>query len=140
MIMTKEQAILKAKIQFNQMEAAVRKAAAEGQTIDQVERDLWERLLGGPRQMGTKRKLSKTRMKQLSEAIIESPHSGVRLRTRRVNNWNVGRMVLRRATAAFLETEKHFKRIGGYKQLWMLKSYLDDLEKDKALAEKRKAG
>ena len=45
-------------------------------------------------------------------------------------------MVLRWATAAFLETEKHFKRIGGYKQLWMLKSYLDDLEKDKALAEK----
>lgn len=72
--------------------------------------------------------------------IIESPHSGVRMRTRRVNNWNGGKMVLRWATAAFLETEKHFKRIGGYKQLWMLKSYLDDLEKDKALAEKRKAG
>jgi len=72
--------------------------------------------------------------------IIESLHSGVRMRTRRVNNWNGGRMVLRWATAAFIETEKHFKRIGGYKQLWMLKSYLDDLEKDKALAEKRKAG
>jgi len=72
--------------------------------------------------------------------IIESPHSGVRLRTRRVSNWNGGKMVLRWATAAFIETEKHFKRIGGYKQLWMLKSYLDDMEKDKALAEKRKAG
>ena len=72
--------------------------------------------------------------------IIESPHSGVRMRTRRVSNWNGGKMVLRWATAAFLETEKHFKRIGGYKQLWILKSYLDDLEKDKALAEKRKAG
>ncbi len=72
--------------------------------------------------------------------IIESPHSGVRMRTRRVSNWNGGKMVLRWATAAFLETEKHFKRIGGYKQLWMLKSYLDDLEKDRALVEKRKAG
>jgi len=51
-----------------------------------------------------------------------------------------GKMVLRWATAAFLETEKHFKRTGGYKQRWMLKSYLGDLEKDKALAEKRKAG
>ena len=51
MIMTKEQAILKAKIQFNQMEASVRKAAAEGQTIDQVERDLWERLLSIGRMM-----------------------------------------------------------------------------------------
>ena len=72
--------------------------------------------------------------------IIESQHSGVRMRTRRVSNWSGGKMVLRWATAAFLETEKHFKRIGGYKQLWILKSYLDDLEKDKALAEKRKAG
>lgn len=72
--------------------------------------------------------------------IIESPHSGVRMRTRRVSNWNGGKMVLHWATAAFLETEKHFKRIGGYKQLWMLKSYLDDMEKDKALAEKRRTG
>jgi len=72
--------------------------------------------------------------------IIESPHSGVRGRTRRVSNWQDGRMVLRWATAGFVETEKHFKRIGGYRQLWMLKSYLDELETDKALAEKRKVG
>jgi transposase-like protein len=72
--------------------------------------------------------------------IIESPHSGVRMRTRRVSNFNGGTMVLRWATAGFLETEKHFKRIGGYKQLWMLKSYLDELETDKSIAEKRKAG
>ncbi|HUU18950.1 MAG TPA: IS256 family transposase [Sedimentisphaerales bacterium] len=72
--------------------------------------------------------------------IIESPHSGVRMRTRRVSNWNGGRMVLRWATAAFLETEEHFQKISGYRQLWMLKSYLDDLEKDRDLAEKRKAG
>lgn len=72
--------------------------------------------------------------------IIESPHSGVRRRTRRVSNWQEGKMVLRWATAAFVETEKHFKRIGGYRQLWMLKSYLDELETDKALAEKQKVG
>jgi len=72
--------------------------------------------------------------------IIESPHSGVRMRTRRVSNWQDGKMVLRWATAAFLETEKHFKRMGGYKQLWMLKSYLDELEKGQMLAEKRKVG
>jgi transposase-like protein len=72
--------------------------------------------------------------------IIESPHSGVRMRTRRVSNWNGGRMVLRWATAAFLETEEHFQKISGYRRLWMLKSYLDDLEKDRALVEKRKAG
>jgi len=72
--------------------------------------------------------------------IIESPHSGVRMRTRRVCNWQDGQMVLRWATAAFLETEKHFQKIGGYKQLWMLKSYLDEIEKEKLIAEKRKVG
>jgi transposase-like protein len=72
--------------------------------------------------------------------IIESPHSGVRMRTGRVSNWRDGDMVLRWATAAFLETEKHFQRIGGYKQLWMLKSYLDELQKEQMLAEKRKVG
>lgn len=72
--------------------------------------------------------------------LIESPHSGVRMRTRRVCNWQDGRMVLRWATAAFLETEKHFQKIGGYKQIWMLKSVLDELEKEQNLAQKRKVG
>jgi transposase-like protein len=72
--------------------------------------------------------------------IIESPHSGVRMRTRRVCNWQDGGMVLRWATAAFCQTEKHFKRIGGYKHLWMLKSYLDEVENIKTIAERRKAG
>lgn len=72
--------------------------------------------------------------------IIESPHSGVRMRTRRVCNWQDGGMVLRWVTAAFLETAKHFKKIGGYKHLWMLKSYLDDVENVKIVVERRKAG
>jgi putative transposase len=72
--------------------------------------------------------------------IIESPNSGVRMRTRRVCNWQDGQMVLRWATAAFLETEKNFQKIGGYKQLWMLKSYLDEIENEKLIAEKRKVG
>jgi len=72
--------------------------------------------------------------------LIESPHSGVRMRTRRVCNWQDGRMVLRWATVAFLETEKHFQKIGGYKQIWMLKSVLDELEKEQNLAQKRKVG
>jgi transposase-like protein len=72
--------------------------------------------------------------------IIESPHSGVRLRTRRVCHWQDGQMVRRWATAAFLETEKHFQKIGGHQQLWMLKSHLDELENEQMLAEKRKVG
>lgn len=66
--------------------------------------------------------------------IIESPHSGVRMRTRRVSNWRDGSMVLRWAASAFMETEKHFKRIGGYKHLWVLKSYLDENETAKNVA------
>lgn len=72
--------------------------------------------------------------------IIESPHSGVRMRTGRVSRWRDGRMVLRWAVAAFLETERHFQRISGYKQLWMLKSYLDRPEEVKELDAHRKAG
>jgi putative transposase len=58
--------------------------------------------------------------------IVESPTSGVRLRTRRVTNWQHGEMVLRWAAAALLETEKRFRKIMGYKNLWMLKAVLDE--------------
>jgi transposase-like protein len=58
--------------------------------------------------------------------IVESPTSGVRLRTRRVTNWPSGEMVLRWTAAALLETEKSFRKIMGYKDLWMLKAVLDE--------------
>ena len=58
--------------------------------------------------------------------LIESPHSGVRLRTRRVTNWQGGKMVLRWAAGAFLATEANFRRIDGYRDLWMLKAALDE--------------
>jgi len=57
--------------------------------------------------------------------IVESPTSGVRLRTRRVTNWRNGSMVLRWAAAAYLETEKNFRKIIGYQELWTLKAALD---------------
>ena len=57
--------------------------------------------------------------------IVESPTSGVRLRTRRVTNWKNGQMVLRWAATAYLETEKSFRRIIGYQELWILKAALD---------------
>jgi len=56
--------------------------------------------------------------------LIESPHSGVRLRTRKVCYWRDGQMVLRWAAAALLMTEKNFRRIMGYRDLWMLKAAL----------------
>jgi len=46
------------------------------------------------------------------------------LRTRRVTHWHDGEMILRWAAAAYLETEKHFRRIMGYQSLWMLEAAL----------------
>ena len=43
--MAQEQSILKAKDEFDQMIIAIGKTAAEGQRIDLMERDLWQRML-----------------------------------------------------------------------------------------------
>ena len=58
--------------------------------------------------------------------LIDSTHSGVRQKTRRVTNWQGGSMALRWAAAAFVQTEKSYRRIIGYQDLWILKAQLDD--------------
>jgi transposase-like protein len=58
--------------------------------------------------------------------IIESPHAGVRIRTRRVTNWQNGAMARRWMASAFLRTEKNFRRIMGYKELWTLETILSE--------------
>jgi putative transposase len=58
--------------------------------------------------------------------LIESPGAGVRLRTGRVTNWKSGSMVLRWAATAYLETEQKFRKLMGYRDLWMLQAVLDD--------------
>jgi transposase-like protein len=58
--------------------------------------------------------------------IIESPHAGVRIRTRRVTNWKNGSMVRRWLASAFLRTEKSFRRIMGYRELWTLEAILSE--------------
>ena len=60
----------------------------------------------------------------VSTNVIESPHSGMRLRTRRVCRWRDGKMVLRWAAAALLMTEQNFRKMMGYRDLWMLKAAL----------------
>jgi hypothetical protein len=45
MIMTQEQVILKAQDQFEQVQHFIRQASSEGRRIDQVESDLWGRML-----------------------------------------------------------------------------------------------
>ena len=49
-------------------------------------------------------------------------------------------MLLRWVASALVETEKSFRRIMGYEQLWMLKSYLDDSAESGEVAQERKAG
>lgn len=56
--------------------------------------------------------------------IVDNPHSGVRQRTRRVCRWRPG-MPARWSAAAFLELEKSFRKIMGYRDLWALKAILD---------------
>ena len=59
--------------------------------------------------------------------IVDNPHSGVRDRTRRVCRWRPG-MPTRWSAAAFLEIEKSFRKIMGYRDLWALKAILDGLQ------------
>jgi putative transposase len=57
--------------------------------------------------------------------IIESPHAGVRIQTRRVTHWQNGKMVQRWMASAFLRTEKRFNRIMGHRDLWALEAVLN---------------
>jgi len=53
--------------------------------------------------------------------LIESSQSGVRMRIRRVCRWRAT-MPARWVAASFLATEKNFRRIMGYRDLWALKA------------------
>jgi putative transposase len=57
--------------------------------------------------------------------VIESPHAGVRLRTRRVCRWRDSGMVKRWMASALLATEKNFRKIMGYRDLWTLDAILN---------------
>ena len=57
--------------------------------------------------------------------LIESPHAGVRMRTRRVCRWRDSGMVKRWMASALLATEKNFRKIMGYRDLWALDAILN---------------
>jgi transposase-like protein len=57
--------------------------------------------------------------------IIESPHAGVRIQTRRVTRWQNGWMVIRWLASAFIRTEEKFNKIMGYRDLWALEAILN---------------
>ena len=56
--------------------------------------------------------------------VIESPQSGVRKKTGNVCRWRDGEMILRWVAGAFLLTEKNFRKIMGYQELWALAGIL----------------
>jgi len=71
--------------------------------------------------------------------LIESPQSGVRMRTRRVCRWRDAAMVQRWAAASFLATEKNFRRIMGWKDLWQLETILGRKVSEQAAAQQEAA-
>ena len=72
--------------------------------------------------------------------LIDNGHSAARDRMRRVKNWQSGAMALRWTAAAFEAASKGFRRIMGYKDLWMLKAVLDERDRDQKLARQAVAG
>ena len=68
---------------------------------------------------------SSLRRSLVSTNIIESPNSGIRMRTRRVTEWNGGEMILRWVAASLVSAEEKFRRVSGYKDLWMLATALE---------------
>jgi len=56
--------------------------------------------------------------------LLDSAHSGTRGLLRRVDRWRDGAMAQRWVAASMLEMEKSFRKVMGYKQLWMLEANL----------------
>ncbi len=56
--------------------------------------------------------------------IIESPQGGVQSRTGNVTRWRDADMVQRWVASAWLMTEKNFRRVLGYRDLWALAAIL----------------
>ncbi len=72
--------------------------------------------------------------------LIDNGHSAARDRMRRVKHWQSGEMALRWTASSFEAASKGFRRIMGYKDLWMLKAILDERDRDKQLARQAVAG
>jgi putative transposase len=56
--------------------------------------------------------------------IIENPNGIVRSTTQRVKHWRDQDMALRWTAAGFLEAEKAFRKVLGFKELWILRAAL----------------
>ena len=72
--------------------------------------------------------------------LIDNGHSAARERMRRVKHWQSGAMALRWTAASFEAASQGFRRIMGYKDIWMLKAVLDERDRDRTLACQAAAG
>jgi len=72
--------------------------------------------------------------------VIESPQGTVRQKIGRVRRWRDGAMALRWVASAFLASEKSFRRLMGWQQLWMLQAYLDESKSEENLDQQQKVG
>lgn len=72
--------------------------------------------------------------------VMESPNGTVRQKIGRVRRWRNGAMVLRWAASGFLASEKSFRRLMGYHQIWMLQAYLNESTNGEPLTQQQKVG
>lgn len=70
---------------------------------------------------------------------IESLNDGIRVMERNVKNWKSGRMAERWTAAAMLERAKRFRRINGYRDMWLLIRALDRHTKEVTTSSKTAA-
>jgi transposase-like protein len=68
--------------------------------------------------------------------LIESPQSGVHKRTGNVCRWRDADMVLRWVAGTYLATEKNFRKVQGYQDLWALAAALGRAKKSATPQEK----
>ena len=72
--------------------------------------------------------------------LVDSSHSGIREKTRRVSNWQDQAMALRWASGSLQATAEKFRRIMGYQQLWMLQAHLNQKLDSTEVVMPRKTG
>lgn len=71
--------------------------------------------------------------------IIDNSHSAARHKLGRVKRWQNGQMALRWMAVAYDVSSRNFKRVMGYKDLWILKANLEAKEEKTVVAESIKA-
>ena len=72
--------------------------------------------------------------------IIDNSHSAAHEKIHRVTNWQSGDMAVRWTASALVSSSKNFRKVMGYKDLWMLKANLQPNEQNLPIAEEVKVG